>query len=495
MNRRFKRVLSTVLMFVLVFALQGDNYMMSTVEAATIKERFVDIFEMKNIENWKMGNYDYLTGEYVEDNNRVCYIESIPVMEGESYVAHINHADYRILVRMYDEEGNYIATSTLANWEKLTIDEMTYTIRLVIYYEKELQSPKSYEEYQSMLSSGFECFLSLQEEEVVSNSALKFVKKMGAGWNLGNALCAVDNNAYGKKSIKYYEKLAYNPVTTKKMIDQVKKMGFKTVRIPVSYKNHMNSKKKIDKKWLARVKQVVDYVIKNDMYCIINLHHEDWLVADESVREATEEELEYVWKQIAAYFSDYSNLLVFEGFNEVINSKNQWDVADAESYAVVNAYNQAFVDAVRATGGKNTKRYLLVKTYAAKATKSVLCGFVLPRDVVDNRLLVGVHIYDGAGGAAYKMRLANQYFVCHGIPVIISEWGQISSAKNTKEGRLTYVDSYLALAKENGLSCIWWDDGGKFKSSSQVNNFALLNRNTCKWYFKSIAKEIVNKSL
>ena len=326
-----------------------------------------------------------------------------------------------------------------------------------------------------------------------SVTALEFVSSMGAGWNLGNSFCCCDEKNYGEKTVAYYETLWGNPATTKTTIDALKAKGFKTVRIPITYRNHIDANNQIDEKWLSRIKEVVDFVMQNDMYCIINVHHENWLVADTDKQAAGQEKLEAVWKQIAEYFSEYGTNLIYEGFNEVINSAGQWDSAYKASYDVVNNYNQTFVNTVRNTGGNNASRYLIVNTYAAKATRSVLDGFVLPTDAVKDRLIVSAHIYDGIDGANKKINYLYNYFICDGVPVIIGEWGMVNNSTNTEEKRIEYSRQFLQTASKYGIPCLWWDDGGIFKTSSSVNNFCLYKRNTQTWYFDDLVNSIIQE--
>lgn len=335
---------------------------------------------------------------------------------------------------------------------------------------------------------------SIPMSDGVANPAMDIVNDMGAGWNLGNSFCCTNGTAYGMKNPSYYENLWGNPVTTKTTIDAVKNQGFKTIRIPVTYKNHIDQNNIIEKQWLDRLKVVVDYVMEDDMYCIINIHHEDWLIADKDKQKAGEDKLATVWKQIAEYFSAYDEKLIFEGFNEVINSERQWDVAKKESYEVVNSYNQTFVNSVRQTGGANASRFLIVKPYAAKATTSVLEGFVLPKDSASNRLIVSAHIYDGPVNAVAKFDNLYNYFVAKGIPAIVGEWGNVSGPNNTEQARIRYARSILNISRELGIPCVWWDDGGIFTSSENVNNFAILQRKTGAWYFKDLADTIILES-
>ena len=336
----------------------------------------------------------------------------------------------------------------------------------------------------------------VEQEPENSDEALNFVRNLGAGWNLGNALCCADNNGYSSSQSKtkevYYETLWGNPVTSKAAIVAVKNAGFNTVRIPITYRNHVDDNFIVDEAWLDRIETLVGYVLENDMYCIINMHHENWLVADASSQETGVEGIKSIWQQVATRFAGYDNRLIFEGFNEVINSKGQWDVADAVSYQVVNVYNQTFVDTVRAIGGNNTSRYLIVNTYAAKSTESVLSGFVLPYDIIDNRLIVGVHVYDGIGNVPYIAARLNKYFISDGVPVVIGEWGLVNSATNTTAVRSAYAQQYLDNMSQYGIPCIWWDDGGIFSSASKVYNYAILNRNTCQWYFPELVSSLVD---
>lgn len=158
----------------------------------------------------------------------------------------------------------------------------------------------------------------------------EIINNINAGWNLGNTL---DSNGdwitkYSAATPKDFETAWGNPQTTKHMIDSVKKAGFNAVRVPVTWSQHIDDSNgyKINSEWLARVKETVDYIIDNDMYCILNVHHdvggESWLKASDSNINANKEKFTALWTQIANAFADYDNRLMFEGFNEILDEDN-----------------------------------------------------------------------------------------------------------------------------------------------------------------------------
>ena len=173
------------------------------------------------------------------------------------------------------------------------------------------------------------------EEIVTSGGSLAL---FGAGWNLGNTLDNIDNqyitDAQAKakgydSAAEYYETLWGNPVTTKEMIHAVKEAGFQTVRVPVTYTDHIDENGEIREEWLERVKEIVDYVLDEDMYCVINVHHDTGnngkITADPAALEENQKRVRDRWTQIATYFQDYGQKLVFEGLNELLDQNNNWE--------------------------------------------------------------------------------------------------------------------------------------------------------------------------
>ena len=352
-------------------------------------------------------------------------------------------------------------------------------------------------------------------------TASEVVKAMGIGWNLGNTLDSIDprmRDTAGKQPEKtreeFYETYWGNPVTTAEMIDAVAEAGFGAIRIPVTFSDHMDENYRIRPEWLSRVGQIVDYVLDNDIYCIINIHHDTgsgswpWLRADPENIGRLEDQLRIVWLQIAGYFRDYDDRLLFESFNEILDTSDRWGGAGPGAYNAVNRLNQVFVDAVRSTGGGNGSRFLIVKTYAAGAAVDLLNAFALPEDSAEDRLIIGAHYYgvlpftwrqsqvswtdaysdwdrsrDGKPVETVMARLSG-VSAAKGAPVIICEFGA-QNKENTGD-RASYAGHYVETAKQYGITCFWWDDGGQFADVESIKSFTLLDRNNCRWFFPEV---------
>jgi endoglucanase len=216
--------------------------------------------------------------------------------------------------------------------------------------------------------------------------AVQFSQKMGAGWNLGNSL-----EAMGPGN----ETIWGNPVVTQQLISSVKAAGFKTIRIPVAWSVFSNaSNYTIDPAWLNRVEEVVNYALKADMYVIMNEHWDGgWLNHPfYANQQSLNNRLSIMWTQIAKRFRDYDHRLLFAGTNEVLN-EGDYGAPTKEMVEVQNSFNQTFVNAVRATGGKNADRYLVAQAFNTNIDHAVNF-FVLPKDTISNRLFVEVHYYD-----------------------------------------------------------------------------------------------------
>jgi len=191
------------------------------------------------------------------------------------------------------------------------------------------------------------------DNEGMTLSAQEWTKNVVMGWNLGNSMeCPNNETEWG------------NPKTTKSMIHAVAEAGFNAIRIPVRWGNHITdqSSMSVDPTWLSRVKEIVDWCLEEDMYVIINSHHDDWYDRNPyySKQEANNAKIRGMWTSIATYFRDYGEKLIFAGTNEITVN---WAAPTTEQQAVQNSYNQTFVNAVRATGGKNYYRNLVVQTF------------------------------------------------------------------------------------------------------------------------------------
>lgn len=312
------------------------------------------------------------------------------------------------------------------------------------------------------------------------------VQEMQIGWNLGKSLDCYDMEPIGYGNANYYEQLWHNPKTTKDIIHAVKKSGFGAVRIPVTYINHVDENGVIDPEWLARVAEVVDYVIDEGMYAIINVHHDTGKRSDAPIQADIAGYTTYsarainLWQQIAEYFKYYDYHLLFEGYNETVDmsAKNPW-YGNNSSWVTMNALNQLFVNTVRASGGNNINRFLIVNTYGAQATYDPLCYFEMPQDIIENHLIVGVHsYYSSQSGVASVMKCLDATILKKGYPCILGEWAINCMGKDCQ----TQAANMLVECEKRGITCFWWDDGGAFK---------LLDRKKCQWYNPELVSAMI----
>ena len=237
--------------------------------------------------------------------------------------------------------------------------------------------------------------------QVPDNEALRFVSQIKVGWNLGNTFDATrDSNVGDEMTIEKYWCGVY---TTPEMIQALKDQGFNAIRIPVSWHNHVDADFNISEKWLSRVQEVVDYAISRDMFVILNIHHDthkDFFYPDSEHFDQSRRYITSIWGQVAERFKDYDDKLIFESINEprLVGTDVEWNFNTARPECIdaadcLNRLNQAFVDTVRATGGNNATRYLMMPGYSASVAGCSPTHFTLPTDTADNRLIVSVHAY------------------------------------------------------------------------------------------------------
>jgi len=318
-------------------------------------------------------------------------------------------------------------------------------------------------------------------------TAKEAVVNMGVGWNLGNTLDANSTSATDLSS----ETLWGQPTTKAELMTMMKNAGFNAVRVPVTWYNHMDSSGNVDADWMARVKEVVDYVIDAGLYCILNVHHDTgsgdgaWLVAGETEYASVQSKYESLWKQIATTFQDYDEKLLFEAYNEMLDSYDSWCFASfatsgkydatvaASAYNGINSYAQSFCDVVRATGGNNAQRNLVVNTYAACSgsgtwnshLKDPLKNLKVPTGESDH-IIFEVHAYPTISSLSSAksefndmMTALNNYLTSQGVPVIFGEWGTSDSNSdytNNKDNMFEFVDYFVGQAKANGMATFFW---------------------------------------
>ncbi len=218
-------------------------------------------------------------------------------------------------------------------------------------------------------------------------TAQELANEMTIGWNIGNTMESfyIDQNSGQMVAI---ETAWGNPRITQRLIDSVKAVGFNTIRIPVSWDIHANNGT-IDPAWIARVKEVVDYCYQQDLYVMINIHWDKgWLEENCTLAKKEENNAKQAsyWNQIATYFKDYDEHLLFASANEP-------HVADATEMGVLLSYHQTFINTVRASGGNNDQRILIVQGPATDIEKTNNLMNTLPTDPASGRLMVEVHFY------------------------------------------------------------------------------------------------------
>ena len=326
----------------------------------------------------------------------------------------------------------------------------------------------------------------------------QLVEDMTFGWNLGNTLdvCQADRDGDGKinehveAGEKVDETLWGNPKATKELFTSLKKNGVNAVRIPVTWRDHMDSNGNIDREWMDRVQQVVDYAYSQGMYVIINVHHDGggdpkfgaWIIEESQKNYNTFlRKYKNVWKQIAERFKNYSDYLIFESMNEVgfdtLYNKNK-----ADAYNLINKINQDFVDIIRATGGNNAKRHLLIAGYYTDIERTCDSLYKMPDDKA-GRCILSVHYYTpwdfctcdikhtwGTKSEVRQMETLigkmKKNFVDKGIPVIIGEYAASGSDLSSC---IFFIEKLNKLCSDYGIATFIWDNGRQ------------VNRKTYKW--------------
>lgn len=330
--------------------------------------------------------------------------------------------------------------------------------------------------------------------EPVDNEASKWARSLGLGWNLGNQM---DAHINGTAS----ETVWGNKLATQATMDGVKEAGFGTVRIPVTWMGHIGAAPEytIEKEWLDRVVEIVGYAEKAGLNAIVNIHHDGadskyWLsikdaAASDEKAAQIKAELTAIWTQIAERFSDKGDFLIFESMNEIHDGDWGWGGNrndDGKQYRILNEWNQAFVDAVRNTGGKNAVRVLGIPGYCTDPVLT-LDNLILPNDKAEGKIAVAVHYY-----APHDYTLNNKYtewghtgetskkapgnmdedylrdifgrlnskYVANGIPCYIGEFGCDNKSGDRAEDFQEYYLEYVCKAANTyGLAPILWDNG------------------------------------
>lgn len=328
------------------------------------------------------------------------------------------------------------------------------------------------------------------ETQEFAKTSADFVKGIKVGWNLGNTLesCKSWGNMPDDPTPEEQETAWNNPVTTKAMIDKVASSGFNAIRIPVTWTYQVTKKSgvySINDDWMNRVQTVVDYCVANDMYIIINMHHDDqysvdggWIDISASNYKFNKilDEYSQLWKLIADRFKNYNEKLIFEGLNEVCATASYdgcgsgtgkcWWGHSEDSFDRLNQLYQKFIDTVRATGGNNAKRYLMIPTYGAQWYENQLKNVTATDSA--KHLIVDMHWYDTSAQLNFSnveasyITMWKEYAEKYGYGIVLGECGFATNSSITAKNK--WANNFVKPLKEKyGIPVFLWDDGGDFK--------------------------------
>ncbi len=326
-------------------------------------------------------------------------------------------------------------------------------------------------------------------------TAMEFVASMGAGWNLGNSFDPVDCTWLTDEMA--YETAWGNPKVTKELIHFIKEQGFDTIRIPVTWTNHVGAAPEytISPQWLARITEVVDWCMEENLYVILNIHHESsWLTKASTDYEGTMLKYRAIWSQLAAHFGDYPDKLLFESMNEIGFD----DLGAEQGCILMNRINSEFTDLIRNCGGQNATRYLMLAGYWTDIDKSCQ-GILMPQD---HRVILSVHYYSPSdfaiaeSGTSWGYRntwgteedfayMEGQFeklkttFLDAGIPVIMGEFGCIIKDKDP-DSRTLYLASIADYCHDYGICPIFWDNGEE------------IDRTNLQWRTTGLAEKLIH---
>lgn len=349
--------------------------------------------------------------------------------------------------------------------------------------------------------------------KAADKSANEIVADMTVGWNIGNTL---DANGKYVPATSSQETSWGNPAVTPQLIKAVAAAGFNTIRVPVSWGQYTTgSNYQLPDFILNRVKEVVDYCIDNGMYVILNTHHDtNYYNPSNAKKSQSEAFFKSIWTQVGNKFKNYDQHLVFETMNEprLVGTSDEWwfprnnpSNAVKEAVACINDYNQVALDAIRATGGNNASRCVMVPGYDASYDGCMIDSFKLPKDSASGKLIVSVHAYtpydfalNGNGTNTFTDRSAldslfsdlSGKFLNKGIPVVIGEMG--ASNKNNTSERVKWADYYWSLAERyNNCAMCLWDNNIYSNPSDAGEAHQYIDRSSLQWKDPQIIQTIM----
>ena len=367
-------------------------------------------------------------------------------------------------------------------------------------------------------------FGTFKQFEVPDTEAFAFTRKLGAGWNLGNTFDAFADDIWGRSQPHMnMEKIWCGILTTQEMIHEIHAKGFSTIRIPVSWHNHLEDEEsfRIREEWLDRVETVVRWALDEGLYVILNTHHDvdpRYYYPDSKHLESSKAYLTAIWSQVAPRFADVDEHLILESMNEPRLKDTQYEwyynpqvEVCRDSNETISALNQCFVDTVRSAGGYNADRYLMLPGYDASPEGAMADTYHLPNDTAKEKLLVSVHAYtpysfalDLKGTAEFSadkqsdrsavvgfMNQLYEHFMVNGIPVVIGEYGALRKNDNL-QSRVDFFAWYVASAAARQMPCLVWDNNA-FTGNGEL--FGFFDRKTLTWPYPEIIDAIMTYAM
>ena len=365
--------------------------------------------------------------------------------------------------------------------------------------------------------------LTLQPKAVPDSPALAFTRAMGIGWNLGNTFDAT-GGSWIKDELDI-ETAWHGVKTTEALIEAIHSAGFDTLRVPVSWHDHVDADFNISARWLDRVQEVITWAYSRGMYVIVNIHHDCEKAYYYPTYDCLDNSTAYVraiWTQLAARFQDYDEHLIFENLNEPRLKGTEFEWSSnysrpevAEAVDCINRLNQVMVDAVRQGGGCNETRYIMLSGYTASPSGALTEGFKLPDDTLENHLIISTHAYTPyefalqdpkSQGSTAKwshedfnstfpisstMESLYKRYVSQGIPVVMGEFGSRAKGDNLS-ARVDHAAYYVLSAAIRGIPCVWWDNNA-VKGNGEL--FGLINRRNCQWIYPEIRDAMLQYKL
>lgn len=376
----------------------------------------------------------------------------------------------------------------------------------------------------------FSCTSPSSNDSTVSATAV--VNSMKFGWNLGNTLDACNSGESWNTTSTDEIDWGLKNTATDQLFQKLKDSGIKSVRIPISWHNHVDSNLNINSEWMKHVKNVVDMAYSKGLYVIINIHHDNYdgdslgtnagFTLKDSDKTQSLKFVESIWKQVAAEFKYYDDRLVFETLNEprLIGDPHEWgwySTCDTckTAISIINDLNQKAINTIRSAGGNNANRVIMFPSYVASPYAAINAKnagiFKIPQDSVKDRLVLSVHMYTPYNFAmnteegSYKdftdtaknelsqhFTDLNTTFISKGIPVVIGEMG--ATNKSNFDARKAWFKYYLELCKQYNVAALLWDNGQE-TNSNQSEAFGYMNRTKNEWFTDSNASELISTAV